>query len=393
MNWFIDLAKCCGCAACEQVCPQKCITMTCDDEGFLFPIKVESECVSCGLCEKVCPVKNQNVNVEETPKAFVYRTDDEKVLDVSSSGGFFSLLSAWVISQGGVVFGARFSKNWDVIIDYTDTYAGLSAFRGSKYVAASVGNAFRQAREFLEEGKLVLFTGTPCQISGLTHFLRRPYDNLLAVDLMCHSVPSPKVWHYYLQSICHGNQITDVTFRSKHFGWSRYGLKVMSKNEIILHEPNDENPYMKGFIVGLFNRKSCSQCPARGLNTGSDIMIGDYWEIDEHHHHLNDDRGMSLLLALTDKGKNLVYRIGKNACLQEIPYDWVDTKHVHHTVVCSASPHPNRSSFFSSFKKHPKKVELLIAKYLEKTPHVSLFKRVKRKIKKNIQRVYGTVSE
>jgi coenzyme F420-reducing hydrogenase beta subunit len=171
-----------------------------DDEGFLYPEINDAICIQCSLCEKICPVL---VLVNSRKPLYVYaaKNPDEPIRRESSSGGMFTLLAEAVILRGGVVFGARFNEKWEVIHDYTENKEGLAEFRGSKYVQSRIGNTYIQAREFLEAGRVVMFSGVPCQIAGLKGFLQKDYDNLVTVDLVCHGVPSPKVWQRYLYEV------------------------------------------------------------------------------------------------------------------------------------------------------------------------------------------------
>lgn len=330
-----DKSACCGCTACVSVCPRHCITMREDEEGFLYPVVDKSVCVDCGLCEKVCPVINQK---EERQPVKVYAAInlDEEVRCQSSSGGIFSLLAEKVIADGGVVFGARFDEHWNVVHDYCETLDGLVAFRGSKYLQSVMGESYKKASSFLKEGRKVLFSGTPCQISGLYHYLRRDYDNLLTVDVVCHGVPSPLVWRKYLEAIRLRPQgvagkntvwsflssspvITGVEFRNKLNGWKKYGFAVrghadessacknsvsplMAKDPIIFRECFEENLFMEGFLRNIYLRPSCYACPAKSGKSGSDITLADYWGIENHHPEMDDDKGTSLVLLNTDKG-------------------------------------------------------------------------------------------
>lgn len=171
MIHITDKTKCCGCWACNQICPENCISMQEDYEGFLYPVVDLSKCTNCGLCERVCPVINQQVPVITEPASYACINNDEKIRNQSSSGGIFSLLAENAIINGGVVFGARFEPDWSVVHDYTETIEGLAAFRGSKYVESKIGNNYIKAKEFLRQNRLVLFSGTPCQIAGLNKFL------------------------------------------------------------------------------------------------------------------------------------------------------------------------------------------------------------------------------
>ena len=200
MIQIVDKQNCCGCGACAQRCPQQCISMRIDQEGFLYPHVDESFCVNCGLCESVCPFLKPEA--ERTPlEVFAAINRDEGVRQHSSSGGVFSLLASSVISAGGVVFGVRFDEQWNVVFDYAEDKDKIGLFRGSKYVQANVGDAYKKCECFLKEGRKVLFSGTPCQIAGLKKYLQKEYTNLVACDLICHGVPSPKVWEKYLFSV------------------------------------------------------------------------------------------------------------------------------------------------------------------------------------------------
>ena len=188
-----DKKDCCGCAACVQRCPKQCISLKEDGEGFLYPVVDESLCVGCGLCEKVCPIINrpEKLPVKEV-LAVKNRNEEERM--ASSSGGVFVALAKKVIDQGGVVFGAVFDENWEVRHTYAENMDGVRPMMGSKYVQSRIGDTFRQAEKFLKEGRKVLFTGSPCQITALHNYLRKDYPNLLSVDFLCHGVPSPGVW-------------------------------------------------------------------------------------------------------------------------------------------------------------------------------------------------------
>jgi len=195
-----DKSVCCGCSACVQICPKQCISLKEDKEGFLYPTVNHAFCVECGKCEKVCPELHP-FEVHEPLKVYAAKHQDDAVRKVSSSGGIFTLLADMVIDEGGVVFGACFDSDWSVVHDFTETHEGLQAFRGSKYLQSRIGNTYRQAEVFLKAGRKVLFTGTPCQIAGLKKYLHKDYENLLAVDFVCHGVPSPLVWKKYLEEI------------------------------------------------------------------------------------------------------------------------------------------------------------------------------------------------
>lgn len=184
-----DKSACCGCSACVQSCPKQCIVLKEDKEGFLYPVVNQTLCIACGKCEKVCPELHPFDAVQPL-MVYAAKHPDESVRAESSSGGIFTLLADAVIDDGGVVFGARFDTDWSVVHDFTETHEGLQAFRGSKYLQSRIGNTYQLAEKFLKAGRKVLFSGTPCQIAGLKRYLHKDYENLLAIDFVCHGVPS-----------------------------------------------------------------------------------------------------------------------------------------------------------------------------------------------------------
>lgn len=300
-----DKSKCCGCSACLHICPKCSISFKEDREGFLYPELNKKTCVDCGLCEKVCPFLNQND--ERLPlKVFAAKHPDDEIRMSSSSGGIFTLLAEQVIDEGGVVFGAKFNENWEVIHDFTETKDGLTPFRGSKYVQSRIGGAYAIAEGFLKSGRKVMFTGTPCQIAGLKKYLRKEYDNLLTVDFVCHGVPSPMVWRKYLsEELQHHKDkvLKTIEFRDKSIGWKKFSfvLKfdrslVDGENRPVLTSVFYENPYMRAFLSNLSLRPSCYACPAKSGKSGADITIGDFWGIDKVSKEIDDDRGISLCL-------------------------------------------------------------------------------------------------
>lgn len=331
-----DKKDCCGCHACVSVCAKHCITMQADEEGFLYPVVDKDACTDCGLCEKVCPVINQS-EPRKPLKVYAAKNKNEEIRRQSSSGGIFTLLAEKTINEGGVVFGARFDEDWNVVHDWTDTIEGIAAFRGSKYVQSTIGNTYREAKDFLKQGRKVLFSGTPCQIAGLKKFLRKDYDNLLTVDVVCHGVPSPLVWRTYLDetreqlrakrgigknsvplSMDELPVITGISFRDKTNGWKKFGFRLryaasmaaentvsapLYKEEKELLEPFRDNIYMKGFLANLYLRPSCYACAARSGKSGSDISIADFWGVQNYYPEFDDDKGIGLILVNSYKGK------------------------------------------------------------------------------------------
>lgn len=342
----ITLSKdCCGCEACSQICPKQCISLKRDTEGFLYPKVDTTVCIECGLCEKVCPIINQ---FEEKRPSAVYaaKNNDELERLSSSSGGIFILVAKQVISEGGVVFGVKFDENWNVVHDYCETIEELSKFQGSKYVQSRIGDSYKTVEKFLKNGRKVLFTGTSCQVTGLKHYLRKEYDNLFTIDVVCHGVPSPMVWDNYLNDIKRAKRsigknsvslslnetsfiLTDVSFRDKTNGWKKYGFKItyvackatentvskspINPQEISLIEPFCDNIYMKGFLMDLYLRPSCYYCQAKAGKAHSDITIADYWGIQNYYPQFDDDKGVGLILINSSKGDKMYNSLHLNS--------------------------------------------------------------------------------
>lgn len=303
-----DKSKCCGCGACAQRCSQNSITLHEDKEGFLYPqINMES-CIDCGLCERVCPSINQFEPVEPL-NTFAARNRNEQQRLCSSSGGIFVLLAEYIIKKGGIVFGAIFDKNWEVKHHGIDSLNQISSLMGSKYVQSRIGNSYKEAELYLKQGKQVMFTGTPCQIVGLKKFLRKEYSNLLTVDIICHGVPSPSIWRDYVSSICKDTEITNINFKDKSTGWSRYSIKINFQNRKQIKERASCNPYMRGFFANLYLRPSCYACSSKNGQSNSDITLGDFWGLKDATEITDDKLGTSLVLVFSQKGIDILEKL------------------------------------------------------------------------------------
>ena len=353
-----DKSQCCGCEACVQRCPKHCIALVEDAEGFLYPKVDASVCVDCGLCEKVCPVINQSD--ERQPQAvYAAINPDSDVRQSSSSGGIFSALADAVLSQGGVVFGVCWDKEWRLVFDYAETRDDLYRFRGSKYLQAHIGDAYIKAEQFLKSGRQVLFTGTACQIAGLKKYLRRDYDNLLAVDIICHGAPSPQVWKKYLdeqlrlieQNRGSRYQIESINFRDKTIGWKNYnfsiGLKKADGEVEYFIQPSSQNIFMRGFLRDFYLRPSCYSCPAKSGKSGSDITLGDFWGINQLKPEIDDDRGVSAVMVNTARGASWLGGLS----LEQYSMSYDDVCRYNPALVRSVACPPQRIKFFERYER------------------------------------------
>lgn len=342
-----EKAHCCGCSACVQICPRHCITMPADGEGFRYPMVDVAKCVNCGLCEKVCPELHPFPAHEPLETYAAWHTDSS-VRRESSSGGIFSSLAEWTIREGGVVFGARFTPEWDVVHGYAESMTDVAAFRGSKYMQSHIGTAYADAERFLKTGKPVLFSGTPCQVAGLHRYLRKAYDNLLTVDFVCHGVPSSAVFKRYLREVCHKEEaVVGVNFRDKRKGWKNYSMTIDFSSGRSVRNPFTEDPFMRGFLANLLLRPSCYSCVARGSRSNSDLTIGDFWGIDNIAPQLDDDRGISLVVGQTPRGQQRLAEM--NVCRH--PQSFAEAVRYNSSMVTSVHQPVNRAFFFAAFRR------------------------------------------
>ncbi len=346
-----DKKDCCGCHACATVCTKHCITMQADEEGFLYPIVDKDTCTDCGLCEKVCPVINQS-EPRKPLKVYAAKNKNEEIRRQSSSGGIFTLLAEKVIVDGGVVFGAKFDVEWNVEHSWTNTIEGIVDFRGSKYVQSTIGDTYRETKEFLCQGRKVLFSGTPCQIAGLKKYLRKDYENLLTVDVVCHGVPSPKIWREYLSSLQLSN-IGAISHKDKSTGWRGYSFSVKDTDgKVVYIEKASENKYLSAFIRNFTLRPSCFSCPAKSGKSLADITLADYWGVEHLLPQMDDNKGTSFVCVNTQRGvdiSNKLDMMSVNADYQKsIP---------HNSCIVQSTIEPiERSIFWESYMKDGVKV-------------------------------------
>lgn len=372
-----DKSKCCGCSACAQRCPKGCIRMKEDDEGFLYPEVDASKCINCGLCERVCPLMNKNEVV--APKSvYAASSSNDDVLMTSSSGGVFTCLADKCIDEGGVVFGVLFNEKWEPTLSFAESKEACKAFRGSKYVQAIVGDAYRQAEIFLKQGRNVLFSGTPCQIAALRQFLRKNYDNLVTVDIVCHGVPSPGVWRQYLSEFLEFNVpsdavLTGVNFRDKLNGWKDFGISfsyVTGDKQCTFYQKAFENAYMRLFLTDVILRPSCYVCNFKNGTSGSDITLGDFWGVEKTYPDLYSKRGVSAIVVNSVRGEQYLKSLDMHLC--HVEYN--DVMQFNSAYIRSSTPHLKRESFFCERRR--KFIHYLSEKYTKR----SVFSRIMRRI-------------
>lgn len=361
-----------------------------DPEGFLYPEVDTSLCIDCHLCEKVCPVLHPGG--ERRPLAsYAAVNRDERVRLSSSSGGVFTALAEKVIARGGVVFGARFDDNFrNVVHDCADTLEGLAVFWRAKYVQSRVGDSFQSVERFLKAGRKVLFSGTPCQIAGLRNFLRKDYPLLLTADVICHGVPSPGVWRQYMKEDLQERfpgldvKIKRLSFRDKTNGWKTYSFTYDAEvNGRIsrVSEASSRNAFMRGFLADLYLRPSCHACPSKCLKSGSDLTVGDYWGVEQVHRELDDDKGVSVVMANTAKGQDALKQLTPGVSLTPTRYE--DVCRFNPAVVRAAKRPAKRPTFFEQYGGHG---VVATVETLVKPP--SLARRIAGRIRRTLGAIY-----
>jgi NAD-dependent dihydropyrimidine dehydrogenase PreA subunit len=315
--------ECCGCTACVNICPKKCIYMIEDEEGFLYPQADRLICVECGMCEKVCPILNKEEE-EENPNQIgaIVAHKDLTIRKQSTSGGAFTALAEYIISNNGVVFGVEMNEQYFVRHIEIDKVEEIRKFRNSKYVQSDLGHTYSKIKEYLDNGKFVCFSGTPCQIEGLRHFLRKEYGNLILVDVMCRAVPSPGVWRKYVQWLESINsKLEAVRFRDKALGYQFSTMVTTYKNGNVIRNGIESDAWLRMFFSGMIIRPSCTDCKFRRRYRNSDFTIWDCFNVSDLSKKFDEKLGATRILIHTEKGKHLFHEISGSYDLEMVSPD------------------------------------------------------------------------
>ena len=348
MNSIANIGnRCTGCGACSSVCQLGCIKMVADSEGFLYPHIDEQVCVSCGACEKACPVLIDRKGKDDSEKSIAYaaKTRNGEILLNSSSGGIFTELASRIIESNGVVFGAAFDSNFGVEHIMVEHVQDLEKLRGSKYVQSRIGDTYVKAKEALDMGRTVLYTGTPCQIGGLYAFLKHDYDHLYTQDIICHGVPSPMLWDEYVKYRENkaAAKLRRTFFRHKKYGWKRFSVQFEFTNCTEYLQIIYNDLYMRSFLRNMCLRNSCYHCAFKTKDRQSDITLADFWGIENVCPSMDDDKGTSLVIVNSDKGKKLFGSIAANITCCAVDFD--EAIKYNTAMVCSASRPPQRDEY------------------------------------------------
>lgn len=299
--------NCTGCGLCANVCSRNAIRMAWSSEGFLIPLVNTDACINCGLCTRQCIAleeKQTYTDDIDSITAWGGWNKSEQIHLQSSSGGIFTAIAEHTIAAGGCVFGVVWQDKLSAVFDKAENAEELSHMRGSKYTPAIPGKVYQCVQAELKTGRQVLFSGTPCQVHALKKYLRKPYDNLLTIDIVCHGAPSHLILEKYVQETeaRTGKTIDRISFRDKPEGWLRFHVTCHYTDGSTSSAPLDEDMYMRLFLSDKALNLACYNCPYAHIPRQGDITLGDYWGVQKHHQDWPIDKGVSAILANTDKG-------------------------------------------------------------------------------------------
>ncbi len=341
--------KCTGCFACKNICPKEAIVVDTDKSGKTVPTILKNKCVDCGLCQKVCP-ENENKKLVFPQKCYAIWARDEKDREECASGGVATGIGRYFISNGGVVFGTDWNekKELELEIKMAETEEELEHFKSSKYVQAFTGESYKKAKQQLDQGKQVLYVGTPCQIAGLRGYLQNEYSNLTTIDLICHGTPPIEYLRTYAKELFPNKKIVKASFR----GRDDYYLKLYENvcEESIYSKMHILDLYFYAFLSGLIQRDNCYECEYARNERVSDITIGDFWGLDRSTLKNKYEGKISVALVNTDKGKKVLEQCSDRFYMEERSIGEAIEGNDQLRKPCT--PHKDYEKFIEVYKKN-----------------------------------------
>lgn len=359
MLQVIELDKCCGCAACYSACAHKAISMRFDDEGFEYPIINQDACVDCGLCQNVCPViqydKRQTLRAANNDAQIGYAARNKNYTQrlISSSGSIFPPIAEWILENNGIVVGAVYDSQFNVVHQIIDSIDGIRDIQGSKYLQCKADNTtFKRIREELKTGRMVLYSGMACQVEGLKSFLRKEYENLYTIDLICMGIPSPVVWQKYLKAYFNGEFIQYINFKEKSVGWNSFCFYVKTDKRVF-KERGMENLYLQSMFRSWNMRPSCFQCPFKKDKRISDFTLADCWGANKLVPSIDDNKGLSSVIVHSTKGQRLWNALSDKIESIEISIDDIAAGNLN--LIQNKPQTGDRKLFYEMLDNNPRK--------------------------------------
>lgn len=342
---------CFGCLACVNICPKKCIDIAYDNQGFIIPNIDENICINCNRCIKVCPVNN-NITLTSPIEVYAGQMNDHSMAQQSSSGGMFQILAKKILEQKGIVCAAKQENDNKLHHIIIHNEKELTTCLKSKYYQSSTDFTFKDIKKYLSDGTNVLFCGTPCQVAGLLSFLGKRYENLVTCDLICHGVPSKKIIDKYIndKEKEYKSKLKEILFRDKINGWNNMRITLTFENGKRYSQIASYDDFYFGFFRGLYYRKSCYHCPFATESRVSDISLGDFWGIEYTNSKLDSQKGISVILVNSQKGKDLLKSIEKSISLERHTLD--EAKRLNHNLKAPSQMNPKQDKFYSLLNTH-----------------------------------------
>lgn len=376
MNTISDVKKneCTGCLACYNVCPKKAIEIIQDEKGFYFPQIDKKKCINCGICYKTCPSLNKKKYNEECSNIIAAWSKNEEERKKSTSGGISFLISKKFIENGGIVYGSIIDDNYKIIHKRIENDTDLEKMRGSKYVQSNIGDTFCMVKKDLKEGKKVLFTGTPCQISGLKSYLKKEYENIFLIDIICHGTPSPMIFEKYIHFIMdkyheHGI-IKQINFRYKKPNWEKFSMNIVFSDGFTYNQDMYHDYFLRSFLENYITRECCHSCIYTSLNRCGDITLADFWSyISNNYKYRNNNKGINLVLINNLKGEQLIKLIDNE--IISIKKSKKDALRSNKCLYSPYSANKDEKDYWKKFKEN-EDIETFFSTFFKKEKKLSL---------------------
>lgn len=309
-----DSNKCTGCMLCKEVCNVDAIYQVEDKLGFLYTEIDTNKCVSCNKCVKICPSNLEVKHNLNNRKVYSFINNDLKILKKSSSGGVFYEIAKNFIKNKGIVYGVCLNKDMKVEYKRVTHIKELESVLSSKYIQCYLGDTYKKVSSDLDNGKRVLYVGTPCTVNSLKKYLGKEYKNLLTIDLLCHGVPSQKFFDSYINNVKNDfdKDIIGYNFRNKRYGWETKTIELKLSNNKSQYIKEFKDPYMIAFNKRLSTRVACDTCKYSGVNRVGDITLGDFWGINNFDKNIDNKSGVSIVMSNNQIGEDVIARVKEN---------------------------------------------------------------------------------